>query len=174
MNDAKPKRSAREPERVEVSPHEPTTPRSTAVVPGAEMPQPIGLEAPAAAEAVSEVREAIEQIAPRNLPASHDPLTDSADDPWAAVAEAQAALARGCAAAAVEMTGMTGSGIAAAGDAAIALFGATTLSEAVEISAGLTLRGIDAVIEASARLSAIGVKVVREVSRPIATVKYNY
>jgi hypothetical protein len=128
---------------------------------------PIVPEATAAAEVVSTVREAIEQIAPRTLAASRDPLTDSADDPWAAVAEAQAALARGCAAAAVEMTGMTGSGIAAAGDAAIALFGARTLSEAIEINAGLARHGVDAMIEASARLSDIGVTAVSEASQPM-------
>ena len=62
---------------------------------------------------------------------------------------------------------MTRSGIAAASDAAIALFGARTFSEAVEINARLARRGVDAMIEGSAKLSDIGVTAVSEASRPI-------
>jgi hypothetical protein len=167
MSDVKPKRVPREPVRDEVSRGEPAPADTGPAAPRTADFPPTVPETPAAAEAVSKVREAIGQIAPRTLAASRNPLTDSAEDLWAAVAEAQAALARGCTAAAVEMTGMTESGIAAASDAAIALFGARTLSEAIEINAGLARRGVDAMIEASARLSAIGVKVFSDASRPI-------
>jgi hypothetical protein len=66
------------------------------------------------------------------------------------------------------MTGMTRSGIAATSDAAIAMFGARTFSEAVEINARLARCGLDAVIEGSARLSDIGVKTAGEAARPIS------
>jgi hypothetical protein len=105
-----------------------------------------------------------------------DPLADSpgspddswsADHPWTAFGEAQGALARGFEAIAVEIAGMTRSGVAAASDAAIALLGARNFSEAVDINAGLARRGVDAVIEGSAKLSDIGVKAADEASRPM-------
>ena len=88
-------------------------------------------------------------------------------NPWAAFAEAQAVLARGFEEIAVEVTARTRSGIAAAADAAIALLGVKTFSEAVEINAALARRGADAMIEGSARLSEIGVKALTEASRPV-------
>ena len=68
---------------------------------------------------------------------------------------------------AVEVTVLTRSGMAAAADAGLALLGVRTISEAVEINASLARRGVDAMIEGSARLSEIGVKAVSEASRPI-------
>lgn len=171
MSDVKPKRTAREPGRSAVSAAEPVSTETAPIVPAAIVPDAIVPLAPAAAEAVSLAPEAVGQLALPTVPATRDPLTDSADDwagdPWTAVAEAQATLARGFAAVAVALTGVTGSGIAAAGDAAIALAGARTFSEAVEISAGLARRGVDAMIEGSAKLSEIGVTVVSEASRPM-------
>src|SRR5947207_5832312 len=114
MSDVKPKRTAREPGRGEVSQGEPAPAETAPVATRAAVSPPIVPEPPAAVEAVSAARYAVEQIVPGTLSASWDPLTDSAGDPWAAVAEAQAALARGYAAAAVEVTGMTESGISAA------------------------------------------------------------
>jgi hypothetical protein len=89
------------------------------------------------------------------------------DDPWTVFAEAQAAFAHGLEEMATEMSGMTRSGVAAAADAAVALLGARTFAEAVEINAGLVRRGVDAMIEGSAKLSEIGVAAMTEVSRPI-------
>ena len=62
---------------------------------------------------------------------------------------------------------MTRSGIAAAADAAVALLGVRTFSEAVEINATLARRGVDAMIEGSAKLSEIGVKAMSDASRPV-------
>jgi hypothetical protein len=81
--------------------------------------------------------------------------------------EAQTALARGFESAAVEMTGLTRSGFAAAADAAIALLGARTFAETLEINAGLAQRSVDTLIEGSAKLSEISVKAVAEAARPI-------
>lgn len=98
---------------------------------------------------------------PRKLPEM------SAATAWTAFAEAQSALARGFEKAAVEMTGISRSGIAATADAAVALLGARTIAEAIEINAGLARRSLDTMFEASARLSEIGAKAVADASRPM-------
>ena len=79
---------------------------------------------------------------------------------------AQTALARGFEEIAAEMTGIARSGVAASTDAALALLGARTFAEAVEINASLARRRFDAMVEGSARLSDIGVKAITEASRP--------
>jgi hypothetical protein len=179
MSDVKPKRTAREPGRSDISPGEPLPAQAAPIVPAAKAPGAIVPQAPTAPEAVAAAPEAVAQLAAEIVPVTVAPPADSPDeprsparssspdDPWAAVAEAQAALARGFEAIAFEMTGMTQSGVASASDAAIALFGARNFSEAVEINAGLARRGLDAMIAGSARLSDIGVKAVSEASRPL-------
>ena len=91
----------------------------------------------------------------------------TASDPWAVFAEAQAAFAWGFEEIAGEMTGLTRSGLAATSDAAVALLGARTFAEIVEINAGLARRGVDAMIDGSARLSEIGVKALSQATRPL-------
>jgi hypothetical protein len=177
MSDVKPRRPVRASARSEISPGEAVPPEAApAIVP----------EAPSVAEAVAAPAAEIAEPAPEILSAAAEPQTDSVDkpaletvppiaepqadavdDPWTAFAEAQAALARGFEEIAVEVTGITRSGALAAADAAVALLGARTFSEAVEINAALARRGVDAMIEGSAKLSEIGVKVVSEASRPI-------
>jgi len=95
---------------------------------------------------------------------SPDAATETA---WTAFAEAQAALARGFEKAAVEMNGISHSGVAATADAAVALLGARTFAEALEIHAALARRGIDTMFAASARMSEIGAKTVADASRPL-------
>ena len=96
-----------------------------------------------------------------------EPRQEAAEDAFTAVAEAQAAVARGFELIAAEMAGMTRSGIAAATDSAIALLGAKTFAEAVEINAGLARRSFDAMLESSARMTEIAAKSLAEASRPI-------
>ena len=91
------------------------------------------------------------------------------DDPWIALAEAQAALAEGFERIANEMSGLTRLSLSAASEAAVALLGARTFAEAVEINAGLARRNVDAIVEGSARLSELGVAAMTEASRPILT-----
>lgn len=178
MSDARPKRIARAPGRSAVSAAEPAPTEAAAIVPEAIAEDAVAQDAGAAEEAVSVAPERSAQLMRSTVSATRGPSTDSAesashpaddspDDPWAMVGEAQATLARGLAALAVEITGMTGAGIAAAGDAAIALVEARTLAEAVEIGAGLARRGVDAMIEGSTRLSEIGVTAVSDASRSI-------
>lgn len=120
------------------------------------IPQSVVLDLPeSATESVKPMAESVE------------PAIAVADDAWTALAEVQAAFARGCEEIVVEMTGIAGSGIAAAADAAMAMLGARTFAEAVEINAGLARRGAGAMIEGSAKLSDIGAKAASAASRPI-------
>jgi hypothetical protein len=113
-----------------------------------------------------------ERSAAEKAPTSDEPAPDklpaaAAETAWTAVAEAQSALARGFEKAAVEMTGIGRSGAAATADAAVALLGARTFAEALEINAALARRNFDTIFEASARLSEIGAKAVADASRPL-------
>lgn len=159
MSDIKPKRPAREPARSDIAPDEalptvtaPTLPPEPAAVP----------EAAVAAAAATTAAPA-----DTDIPAAVEPQEAAAEDAWTALAEAQAALARGAELIAVEMAGMSRSGMAATAEAAIALLRAKTFAEAVEINAGLARRSVDAMLEGSARVSEIAANFVAEASRPI-------
>jgi hypothetical protein len=158
MNDVTPKRTARQSERGKISPDE--------ALPTAAAPT-IVPQAPTVAEVVVPRPVAVAEPAPQVVSAPAKPPADSVDQSWTRFVEAQAVLARGFEEIAVELTGMTRSSIASVMDAAVALVGARTFSEAVDIHAGLARRGVDAMIEGSARLSEIGVKAISESGRPV-------
>jgi len=173
MSDGKLKRPARASKPGEISPGE-AVPIETApavVGEGSNAPQVGSVPPEAGAEPPPEAGlappEAVVQPALEIVSAVAEAEADSADDAWTGLVEAQAVLARGFEEVAVEVTGMTRSGIAAAADAAVALLGVRTFSEAMEINATLARRGIDAMIEGSAKLSEIGVKAMSGASRPI-------
>ncbi len=158
MRDVKPKPTVRDLESRKISPGE--------TGPTANAPAIAPATAPAA-EFVSAEPAAVAESALQIVATTAERKADSADDPWAAFGDAQAALARGVEEIAAEVTLMTRSGIAAAADAAVALFRVTTFAEVVEINAALARRGTDAVIEGSAKMSEIGVKTIGEATRPI-------
>jgi hypothetical protein len=158
MSDLKPKRPARESGQREISSRE--------TLPTAAVPAIDPAVSPAAADVLTQPVP-IAEPTPEIVPASAGPQADSVNRSWAAFAEAQAVLARGFEEIVVEVTARTQSGIAAAADAAIDLLGAKTFSEAVEINAAAARRGVDAMIEGSAKLSEIGVKALSEASRPV-------
>jgi hypothetical protein len=143
MSDAKPRRGGREATRHQVA-------RAEAAP--AESPPMIAPEMPPVAPPAAE-------------PAARD--VAEVEDAWTTLAQAQAALTRGLEEAAVEMTGMTRGGLTASTDAALALLGARSFAEIVEINVGLARRGVDVMIEGSARLSEIGAKAVADASRPL-------
>lgn len=158
MSDAKPKRPVHEPGQREFSSGEAAkTAAAPAIVPTA---------APAVEDILTRPTPVAEP-APEVVLASARPRADSVDASWAALAEAQAVFTRGLEEIVVEVTARTRSGMTAAADAAIALLGVKTFSEAVEINAALARRGVDAMIEGSARLSEIGVKAMTDASRPV-------
>lgn len=106
-------------------------------------------------------------------PVVEQPVGAVDEHPWAMLAEAQSALARGIEELAAEMTGMTQSSVAAGADAAIALLGSRTFAEAVEINTGLARRGFDTLIAGSAKMSEICVKAVAAASRPMLVCSSN-
>jgi hypothetical protein len=167
MSDPKPKRAAREP-----APSETPAAEALAEAAGitdrnaAPQPEPVSTIALATAAPVGPPHPAETVSAP---PARDDVPEAVAADGWAALAEAQTALARGFEEAAVAMAGISRSGMAATTDAAVALLGARTVAEAVEINAGLARRGLDAMLEGSAKLSEIGASALADASRPLLT-----
>jgi hypothetical protein len=88
---------------------------------------------------------------------------------WAALAEAQAAAARGFEALLGEINTLTRSEIAAATDSATKLLGVKTFAEAVEVNLGYARRSFDALVGSTAKLSEIGVKTAADASRPVLT-----
>jgi hypothetical protein len=159
MSDVKPRRTARETAAAESSTLEMAgeaiggEPMPTVVPEAASIPEP-----PAAIAAAM-----TEPVPPPAIAAA----AAAADDSWTAVADVQAALTRGFAEFAAEVTGLTRTGMVAGADAALALLGARSLAEVVEINAGLAQRGADAAITGSARLSEIGLKTMSDASKPL-------
>ena len=154
MSDAKPRRMMRESGRSES--------------PGGDLPAIALAPSTAPGIAPASPAETFPDTETAALPAALiEPAAPATDEPWAVFAEMQTALAHGLEEAAAEMTALAWSGIAAASEAGIAMLGARTLAEAVEINAGLVRRRTDAIIEGSTRLSEIVAKAATEASRPI-------
>jgi hypothetical protein len=149
MSDVKPRRAGREAVSVE--------PAARAAAPAE--PAPAIAAPPKTAPAALPPPPAAESVPPSAAP--------EADHGWNLVAEAHAAWSRGFEEIAVEVSELARTSMSAASDAAIALLGARTFAEAVEINAGLARHGVDAMIEHSAKLSEIGVKTVTQASRPV-------
>jgi hypothetical protein len=167
MSDERPRRSARDSVRAG-SVMEDGAAASAAAAPAAADDRPAAREVTPAAprsDAPPEASRAIIADAPPATPG----VSAAAEDGWGALTEAQAVVARAFEDIAIEVADIARSGIAASTDAALALLGARTLAEAVEINAGLTRRGFGAMVTGSARLSEIGVQAMTQVSRPWLT-----
>jgi phasin family protein len=148
MSDIRPKRPAREPARIEIG-------------------APAVATATAPAALATAVETAVEPAVEPKVEAVVERQETTAEDALVAFAEAQTALARGAEQIAVELAGMTRSGLTATADAAIALLGAKSFAEAVEINAGLARRSFDTMLEGSSKVSEIAVKSVADASRPL-------
>jgi hypothetical protein len=175
MSDAKPRRTGREAARSNVAAGDGLPMEAAPITIAPERPE-IGAKVPLEAEAAplpsvysAAAADQAADTAARVIDESVEQAPTPAENAWTALAEMQAALARGYEEIALEMTTMTRSEIAAATDAATAMLGARTFAEAVEISAGLIRRRADAMLEGSARLSEIGVQAATAASRPILT-----
>ena len=152
MSDIRVKRAARESAQSEAALPRPET--APAAQPVAALPAP-----PAA------------PVLPKSAPtagmAPSDDMFAYGQQSWAALAEAQAAAARGFEALVGEMTNFTRSEMAAAANTATAMLGVKTFAEAVEVNLGFARRSFDALIGSAAKLSEIGAKAAAETSRPI-------
>jgi hypothetical protein len=177
MSDIKPKRGAREPARSAATVDDVITAATASVIEqnmnSAQEVEPVSTTAlvqAAPAGPAWPVPAAPESTPSDNAPAAMEnaaPSNAAVENAWSAVAEAQTALARGFERAAVEATGIGRSGMAATADAAVALLGARTFAEAIEINAGLARRGVDAMLEGSAKLSEIGAQALADASKPL-------
>lgn len=101
------------------------------------------------------------------------PNTAAADDirapggeAAAALAQSQAALARGLEALSAEMAGLALSGINVVTRTATKLLAVKTLADAIEVNAGFTCSSFDTLVGGSAKLSEIGVKLAAETCQP--------
>ena len=88
-------------------------------------------------------------------------------DVLAALAQSQAALARGLDALSAEVAGLALSGIDTAARAAGKMLGIKTLSDAIEVNAGFACSSFDALIGSSARFSELAIKLTAETSQPL-------
>lgn len=100
---------------------------------------------------------------------SGEEVADFGREVFAALVQSQAAVAQGLEALSVEVTGLAISGIDAATRTATDMLGIKTLSDAIEVNAGFTRSGFDALVGGSAKLSELGMKLATEASRPILT-----
>ena len=123
----------------------------------------------AAAAATSTAQSSADMGAQETRSTSADDLIHFGHDAFAALAQSQAAWARGLEALSVEMAGLALSGIDTAARTATKMLGVKTLSDAVEVNAGFTCSNLDTLVGSSAKLSGIGVKLAAEASQPILT-----
>jgi hypothetical protein len=122
----------------------------------------------AAADAAAGSKPSIEPLPPPAEIAAAAPK-GSGDDAAAALAQSQAALARGLEALSAEMAGLALSGMNMVARTATKLLAVKTLADAIEVNAGFTCSSFDALVGGSAKLSEIGVKLAAETCQPLLT-----
>jgi hypothetical protein len=141
-------------------------------------PEPIAeAVAEPAAELAKRAETAVAALASAPLPSSavavpaaqRRAADDLGNSAAAAVAESQAALARGLEAISAEMAGLTLAGMNTVADTARKFLRIRTLSDAIEVNAGFTCSSFDALVGGSAKLSELGVKLASETSQPLLT-----
>jgi hypothetical protein len=88
-------------------------------------------------------------------------------DAGAALAQSQAALARGLEALSAEMAGLALSGMDVLARTATKLLAVKTFSDAIEVNAGFTCSSLETLVGGSAKLSELGVKLAAETSQPL-------
>ena len=122
MSEIKPKRAAREPVRSEAIAEEAIAAATASVIERNMTPELEPVSTIALAQAAPVGPACPVPSAPESSPPDKPPEV-AAETAWTAFAETQCALARGFEKAAVEVTGISRSGMAATADAAVALLG---------------------------------------------------
>ncbi len=102
-------------------------------------------------------------LAPKNA----NPTDYFEGDAAAALAQSQAALARGLEALSAEMAGLALSGMNVLARTATKLLAVKTLSDAIEVNAGFTCSSLESLVGSSAKISELGVKLAAETSQPL-------
>jgi hypothetical protein len=90
-------------------------------------------------------------------------------EPFSALAQSQAALARGLEALSAEMAELVLSGIDAATRTATKMLGVKTLSDAIEVNTGLACSSLDVLVGGPAKLSELGLRLAADTSQPIVS-----
>jgi hypothetical protein len=179
--ETKGKRSLRAsgPTEAPAAPFKPVEAPAPANGPGeAEPPKPAELlaEAGKSTETAVDLAAAAATAAPRpsigTLPvapktANPADLAHFEGDAAAALAQSQAALARGLEALSAEMAGLALSGMNVLARTATKLLAVKTLSDAIEVNAGFTCSSLETLVGGSAKLSELGVKLAAEASQPL-------
>ena len=137
---------------------------ATGVEPADEAAEPIATTT--ASEPVAPI-----QVTALPSPVSRAPtaeaLGDLSGDAFAAVAESQAAFARGLDELSVEAAAVARRGIDAAAKSATEMLAVKTLADAIEVNAGFARRSFEAFVGGSARLSELGIKFAADAAEPI-------
>jgi hypothetical protein len=85
----------------------------------------------------------------------------------ASVGESQSAVASDVTAMALEMNGLARASLTAASETMVALFGAKSLANAVEIQLGFARRSLDALAGGSTKLGELGLRLATDATRPM-------
>jgi hypothetical protein len=144
----------------------------------AEPPKPAELlvEAGKSAETAVDLAAAAVTAAPTPVIRALPPAPKSANpdfpgrfegDAAAALAESQAAVARGLEALSAEMAGLALSGMDVLARTATKLLAVKTLTDAIEVNAGFTCSSFETLVGGSAKLSELGVKLAAEAAQPL-------
>src|SRR5262245_1283611 len=96
-------------------------------------------------------------------------LADFNREAFAALVEAQAAVARGLEELSAELARLARSGIDAAARTATDMLAVKTLSDAIEVNAGFTRTSLEALVGGSAKVSELGARLAAEAFQPILT-----
>jgi hypothetical protein len=121
----------------------------------------------AAAAATAAPTPVIGVLPPAPKSTNPDVLRDFEGGATAALAQSQAALARGLEALSAEMAGMALSSMNMLARTATKLLAVKTLSDAIEVNAGFTCSSLETLVGGSAKLSELGVKLATETSQPL-------
>ncbi len=139
-------------------------------------PAELLVEAEKSTKTAVELVGAAAQAAPTPSIGPLPPVPKSADrcdlgkfegDQAAALAESQAALARGLEALSAEMAGLALSGMNVLARTATKLLAVKTLADAIEVNAGFTCSSLETLVDGSAKLSELGAKLAAETSQPL-------
>ncbi|HEV2300782.1 MAG TPA: phasin family protein [Stellaceae bacterium] len=129
---------------------------------GKRGPRALPPAAVAAAENISAAPEPAAAAAAREAV-----VADFAREAYEALAQSQQVMARGFEALGLEIARAARSGIDRAAKTASEMLAVKTLSDAIEVSAGLARDSFDTLVEGSTRLSDLGIKFAREAGQPL-------
>jgi Phasin protein len=149
-----------------IPPSEAEPPKPAELIAEAAKPAEIAVDLEAAA-ATAAPSPSIGALSPAPKSAPFDDLDNLGHNAAEALGQSQAALARGLEALSAELAGLALSGMSNLAHTATKMLAVKTLSDAIEVNAGFTCSSFDALVDGSAKLSELGVKLAAETSQPL-------